>query len=389
MAQRVLSGEPGISVASQNQETAKGSRAFTHRSGWVYLSIIFAVVLAFAALAACTDSGNGEITDSTDDSTEEPNGTDDDENNDDAAVEENSEALDVVVTMPFMHSMVEAVGAEYVSIESIVPRGSDAHTYQPSPGDAQLIADADVIFSNGLGLEEFLDDLVESAGGVDTPQYELADGLQDAANDSDDHHHDDGHADDDHSDDHNDDDADNGDDDQHDHDYSDGNPHLWLDPSYAIHYVEHIHDGLADSDPSNASVYRDNADKFIEEIEAFDEWAQEEMAQIPDANRYLVTFHDAFPYFANHYDLEVIGVVVTSPGREPGAQEIAQLADEIRDVGVPAIFIEPQFNPSLAESIADEAGVEVHTIYSDTPPEDAGYLDMMELNVERVVEGLS
>jgi manganese/iron transport system substrate-binding protein len=162
-----------------------------------------------------------------------------------------------------------------------------------------------------------------------------------------------------------------------------------LNPEFGIHYVERIIEGLSEKDPSAAEDYRSNGDDFIEEIRAFDEWAQEELAEIPDENRKMVTFHDAFPYFAEHYNLEVIGVVVTSPGREPGAQELARLVDDIRDLGVPAVFIEPQFNPQLAEAIADEAGVRVQMIYSDTPPEDSGYLEMMRLNVERVVEGLS
>jgi zinc/manganese transport system substrate-binding protein len=408
----------------------------------VYLNVIFAMFLALAAMAACADSGD-DTSDTAGDSTDQPAATDQSDDSvdaDDVVVDESGEPLNVVVSMPFMPSMVDSVGGEHVEVESIVPKGVDAHTYQPTPGDAQLIADADIIFVNGLGLEEFLEGLIESAGGVDAPVYELANGLQDEGIDSnghhhdddyaDDHHHDDDHADDHHHDDdyaddhhhdddhvddhhhdddhvddhhHDDDYADDhhhdddhhddehADDDHHDHDhdYPYGNPHFWLDPAFGIHYVENMVEGLVEVDPANEDDYRSNADDFIAEIEAFDEWAQEEMATIPDENRFMVTFHDAFPYFAGHYNLEIVGVVVTSPGREPGAQEIARLADEIGEVGVPAVFIEPQFNPSMAEAIAAEAGVEVHTIYSDTPPEDAGYLEMMELNVERVVEGLS
>jgi ABC-type Zn uptake system ZnuABC Zn-binding protein ZnuA len=438
-------GEPSITVPSQSFERINSPREFTRRPGWVYLNIVFAMFLAFAALSACADTNNDDAAESGDDSAAQPAAADD--TTDDAVVDANGEPLNVVVTMPFFPSMVEAVGGNNVDVESIVPQGVDAHTYQPTPSDAQMIADADIIFVNGFGLEEFLAGLIESAGGVDAPIYELADGLQDEGIGTDDHHHDDDHADDvhhdddhaddvhhdddhaddvhhdddhaddvhhddddhaddvhhdddhaddvhhdddDHADDVHHDDDDHADDDHgHSHDYEYGNPHFWLDPTYGMHYVENIYEGLAEVDPDNESIYRSNADDYIAEIEAFDEWAQDQMAQIPDENRFMVTFHDAFPYFAEHYNLEVVGVVITSPGREPGAQELAQLADEIREVGVPAVFIEPQFNPSLAEAIADEAGVEVHTIYSDTPPEDAGYLDMMELNIERVVEGLS
>ncbi len=90
-----------------------------------------------------------------------------------------------------------------------------------------------------------------------------------------------------------------------------------------------------------------------------------------------------------HFGLEIVGVVITSPGREPGAQEIARLAEEISAAGVPAVFVEPQFNPELAETIADEAGVTTSEIYSDSAPEGVGYPEMMRMNVERVVEGMS
>ncbi len=363
----------------------------------MYLNFAAVLFLAFAFLAACVDD-TADDDEAVDDNTTEETGT-----ADGATGEDDGEPINVVVTMPFLPSMVEAVGDTHVDVESIVPQGVDAHTYQPTPGDARLISDADIIFVNGLGLEEFLDGLIDSAGGVDAPVIEVADGLQDEGikvngnhdhgddDHADDHHHDDDHADD-HADDHHHDD-DHADDHQHDHDhdhdYPYGNPHFWLSPVHGIHYVENIYETLAAFDPDNDADYRLNADDYIAEIEAFDEWAQEQMAQIPGENRFMVTFHDAFPYFAEHYDLDVVGVIIRSPGREPGAQELARLADEIRETGVPAVFIEPQFNPDLAEAIADEAGVQTLLIYSDTPPEGAGYLEMMKSNVENVVEGLS
>lgn len=380
-------------------KTGRASRPKTNngRAGWHYLSIFAVVVLALAGLAACADADSD---DSSSDN-EQSSGTENEAATTDESGE-NDDRISVAVTMPFMPSMVDAVGGDLVEIESIVPEGTDAHSYQPSPGDAQLIADADIIFVNGSGLEEFLDDLIESAGNVEAPVIELADGLAQGDSGTEDHDHDEhdesegddhDHEDEVHEDEHHDDDGDHdeaeGDDHEHDHEYEGGNPHFWLNPEFGIHYVENIADGLSAIDPDNEDTYRENADSYIAEIEEFDDWAQEQMAEIPDENRSMVTFHDAFPHFAEHYDLEIVGVVISSPGREPGAQEIAQLADEIQDVGVPAVFIEPQFNPSTAESIADEAGVETVVIYSDTPPEGAGYLEMMELNVENVVEGLN
>lgn len=282
------------------------------------------------------------------------------------------DALQVVVSLPVFTSLAEAVAGEHAEVESIVPAGSDAHTYQPTPGDAQLVAEADLVLVNGLGLEEFLDDLIQSAGGVDAPVVELAGEMQDATIEDDSGDQDEEHA-----------------DEEHDHEHPEGNPHLWLDPGFAIRYVESIAGELSSVDPDNAGDYESNAERYIADIEAFDQRAQDEIAGIPEENRVLVTFHDAFPYFAGHFGLEIAGVVVASPGREPGAREVAELTARVQELGAPAIYVEPQFNPELAETIADEAGAEVFEIYSGAPPEGVGYLEMMETNVERVVEGLS
>jgi ABC-type Zn uptake system ZnuABC Zn-binding protein ZnuA len=423
-------------VSRDNSRISALNTRLIRRRGWISFNLVAAIFLATAALAACTDEDRQDSAAGNPTSTSQTAGSA-------TNSEIDAEPLNVVVTMPFFPSMVETVGGERVEVQSIVPPGVDAHTYQPSPGDARMIADADLIFVNGLGLEGFLDDLIESAGGVDAPIIVLADGLQEYGIETDGHHHhdddghhheddghhhddddyhhadDDHHHDDDHGHGHDDDDnhhADDhghgheddddhhhddnghghdddhhhhGDDHHHDHDYPYGNPHFWLSPEFGIHYAERISEGLIEKDPENEAFYRSNADGYISEIEEFDEWAREEMGKIPETNRKMVTFHDAFPYFADHYGLEVVGVVISSPGRDPGARELAQLADEIRDAGVPAVFIEPQFNPQLAEAIADEAGVSTQLIYSDTPPEGVGYLEMMRLNVESVVKGLS
>lgn len=267
-------------------------------------------------------------------------------------------ALRVVVSLPVFISMVEAVGGERVDVTALVPPGADPHTYQPTPADAKAVADADLIFVNGAGLEEWLRGLIESAGGEQVPVYELAQGLTTIEEED------------------------------HGHEHPEGNPHLWLDPTYAIAYVRQIEQRLSEHDPGGADHYRTNADGYVAEIEAFDAWAQEQIATIPPEQRTLVTYHDAFPYFAAHYGLELVGVVVPSPGREPSPRDLARLVDEIRAQEVPVLFVEPQFNPRLAERLAQEAGITTQVLYSETPPEGGGYLELMRTNIEHVVEGL-
>lgn len=294
----------------------------------------------------------------------------------------------VVVTLPVFISMVEAIGGDHLTVTSIVPPGADAHTYEPTPGDLQAVSNATVVFANGAGLEEWLKPLIESAGGSKVPVYELLEGIDVQAEEQDhDHeaasagatseeeqHHAEASV--------------AAAEEEHHHEHGGVNPHLWLDPGYAEQYAARIAAVLSEHDQAHAAQYRANAEKYVGEIKAFDTWAKQEVSTIPEQRRKLVTFHDAYPHFAAHYGLDVIGVVVKSPGLEPGPNEVARLVNEIQKQGVPTIFFEPQFNPKLAETLASEAGIKTATLYSDTPPEGQGYLEMMRSNVQNVVEGL-
>lgn len=296
----------------------------------------------------------------------------------------------VVVTLPVFISMVEAVGGERVTVTSIVPPGADAHTYEPTPRDLQAVSKATVVFANGAGLEEWLKPLIESAGGSKVPVYELLDGINVQAEEHD-HNHEAATAGTNPEEEFHHEDAPEGAavaEEDHHHVHGGVNPHLWLDPGYAERYAERIADVLSEHDQAHAVQYRANAEKYQGEIKTFDAWAQQEMAAIPEQRRKLVTFHDAYPHFAGHFGLDVIGVVVKSPGQEPGPTEVARLVDEIRAQGVPTIFAEPQFNPKLAETLADEAGIRTAVLYSDSPAEGHDYLAMMRTNVQKVVEGL-
>jgi len=278
----------------------------------------------------------------------------------------------VVTGMAIVRDLVERVGGERVEAFSIVPPGADPHTYQPTPRDIQALQGARLAVWNGLGLDETAADLVAEQGLPDLTVVVLADGITPLADDE--HEHDDaGHS----------------EADEHGHGHAGGNPHLWLDPGYAVRYVERIRDGLAEVDPANADAYRANAAAYVGEIQALDTWAKGEIATIPAERRKLVTFHDAFPYFANHYGLDLVGVVLKSPGREPSAQEVAMLVTEMQSHQIPAVFAEPQFNARILELAARDAGVQVKRLYSDAFDDQVkSYLDLMRFNVTSVVEGL-
>ena len=280
----------------------------------------------------------------------------------------------VVTGLAIVHDLVGRVGGDRVEAFSIVPPGADPHTYQPTPRDIQSLQGARLAVWNGLGLDETSADLVAEQGLPDLTVVVLAEGITPIAGDEHEHQaeaHEEEEG------------------DEHGDAHADGNPHLWLDPAYAVRYVERIRDALIEVDPANAETYRANAAAYVGEIEALDAWAKGEIATIPAERRKLVTFHDAFPYLADHYGLELVGVVLKSPGREPSAQEVAMLVTEIRQHQIPTVYAEPQFNARILELAARDAGIQVKRLYSDAFDDQVKtYLDLMRFNVTSLVEGL-
>lgn len=277
--------------------------------------------------------------------------------------------IKVVASTSVIADMVEEVGGERVEVQTLVEPGAEVHTFQPSPSDVQKVAESEVVFENGLGLENWLEDLVENAGGQ-ASVVELSEGLEviDA-----DHEEEGGHE---------------GD---HGHEHAEGNPHLWLDVENAERYVERIRDELIEVDPSGRERYEENARDYLAQLRELDLYIQDSVARIPEENRKLVTFHDAFVYFAHAYGLEEVGVIIRNPEDEPSSREVSELVREIKGQGVPAIFTEPQFRGGLADTVAQEAGVEVYELYSDTLTEGGEadtYVQMMRTNADRVAEGL-
>jgi manganese/iron transport system substrate-binding protein len=270
------------------------------------------------------------------------------------------DALDVVATTTVLADMVRQVGGTHVDVASLVPPGGEVHTFDPTPDDIAHVADAGLIVMNGLGLDDWVGGLARDSGST-APIVKLGvdlDGVDYLAGE------DEGEP---------------------------VNPHLWMNVAYAINYVERIGEQLAIADPAHAADYGAATEAYVARLRDLDAWAGREIAALPEADRRIVSFHEAFPYFAAAYGLEIVGTVVAVPGQDPSAGEIAALIDAIRASGATALFSEAQFNPQLAETIADEAGVTVETnLYNDSlgdPPVDT-YEGMIRWDVEKVVAAI-
>lgn len=293
-----------------------------------------------------------------------------------ASSDEEAAEVRVAASISVLGDMTEEVGGERVEVSTIVPVGASVETFQPSPSDAQGISEADLVVKNGAGLESWLGDLIESAGGEDKPVVELSEGLEPIEGGD---HEGKGHSEEEHS------------EEESGHAHAEGNPHFWLDVENARYYVEGVRDALVEVDPGGEEVYRQNAERYLDDLEELDGYIEERAREIPEQDRKLITTHDAFPYFAEAYGFELVGVVIQNPEAEPGSREIAEIVRTIEREDVPAIFTEPQFNSGLADTIADEAGVEVTELYSDTlADEEAGesYEAMMRTNIDRIAGAL-
>jgi ABC-type Zn uptake system ZnuABC Zn-binding protein ZnuA len=273
--------------------------------------------------------------------------------------------LKVVASTTVLAVLVRQVGAgRLAAVTSIVPAGVDVEDYNPAPADLRTVAEANLIVTNGLALDRWAPKLVEAAN-PHLPILVLSTGLPVL-----------------------------GLDDSSNADFADnGNPHLWLDVQYAKVYVEKIHAWLVTNDSDGAAIYDANTATYLAQLDELDAWIIQQVDTLPAERRKLVTFHDAYPYFAARYGFELVGVVTPSAGQEPSAGELAELVTKVKAARVPAVFSEIQFSPRLIETLANEAGVTrvVSDLYNDSlgdPPLDT-YIAMMRYNVQRIVQALA
>ena len=272
--------------------------------------------------------------------------------------------VQVVATTSILADLVKNVGGNRVEVHSIVPPGADVHSFQTTPQDSIAISRAVVIISNGLGLDAPLDPIINSAKRADAIHVVAAEGLDAqpkeemgfSAGEYEDTHEA-----------------------QVDHAYSRGDPHLWQNPLFAIHYVERIRDGLVQADPGNASVYQDNADTYNQRLRQLDQEIVQTLDQVPMERRHLVTFHDAFGYFAERYGWR-LSAFVPSDASVVTPERIVTVMERIGEEGIPAVFVEPQFSPQVMEQAARDTGVSVGTIYSLADDNVPTYIDMMRFN---------
>ena len=274
--------------------------------------------------------------------------------------------LKVVATTSIIGDVVQNIGADAIELTVLMPAGTDPHSFEPSPRQIAALSDADLIFINGFDLEENLLPVLESAAspdkiitvsqGIDAIQFSGEKG--------------------------------NGADSGQRYD-----PHVWLDPNNVIVWTENIERALVAADSAHAQVYHAHADAYRAQLRELDAWIRAQIEPLLPLR--VVTDHKVFGYFARRYGIEQVGAIIPSYSAmaQASAQEMAQLEDAIKKVGVKAILVGNTVNPNLAKQVAEDTGVQLIPIYTGSLSGPDGpastYLDFMRYNVQAIVKAAS
>ena len=276
--------------------------------------------------------------------------------------------LRIVTTVSPITNIAYNIAGDKADVVGIVPEGVNSHTFEPAPSDAKKLAEADIIFINGLKLEEPTLKLAEANKKQDAEIVLV--GEQTITPD------------------------------QYVYDFSfpkeagSPNPHLWPNPAYALRYAEIMRDALVKRDPANADVYKANYAAFSQRIDALEQAIKATIATIPAENRKLLTYHDSWAYFAPVYGMTVIGAIQPSDFAEPSARDVAGIIEQIRAEKVPAIFGSEVFPSPVLEQIARETGAQyVDNLRDDDLPGKPGeathsYLGLMAENMRVMARAL-
>jgi zinc/manganese transport system substrate-binding protein len=267
------------------------------------------------------------------------------------------EKLAVIASFSILADLARNVGGDRAEISALVGANGDVHVYTPAPADAKRIADASLVIVNGLGLEGWLQRLVQSSGSK-APIVVASNGVAPRRLGA--------HAD----------------------------PHAWQSVANAKIYVANIRDGLSAADPAGAAAYRGNAEAYLAKLDALDEAVRGAIARIPEARRKVISTHNACGYFADAYGIAFIAPQGVSTESEASARDVAAIITQIRTVRIPAVFMENVSDPRLMRRISAETGAKIGgTLYSDSLTGENGdaptYIDMVRHNIKALTDALA
>lgn len=265
----------------------------------------------------------------------------------------------VISTINIINDIVKQIAKDKVESKSICGIGIDPHTYKSVPEDSRLISNADIVFINGLGLEGWINKLIEAAA-KEIPIITVTEGIKPLYDNK-------GHG--------------------------DPDPHCWFDLRLIKYYTNNILEGLIKIDSDNKDFYKSNAEEFLIKIDSLHSETLIKISSIPENQRILVTSHDAFRYFGEAYGIRVEALQGISTDAKAQTADVAKLVDLIKEKNLPAVFIETSVNPKLLEQIASETKAVIGgTLYSDSigseESEGNSYINAFNFNVNTIFNAL-
>lgn len=266
----------------------------------------------------------------------------------------------LVATASMISDIAQNIVGDKFEVTTIVPIGKDPHTYEPTPGDATLVAYADVIFKNDLTFEGWLLKLIENSGTkanvvTVTEGVDVIESLT-YANSAD--------------------------------------PHAWMNASNGIIYAENIKNAMVVYDAANKDFYEKNFEAYRKKLQDLDRYIQEQIKTIPEQQRILITSHDAFQYYGRKYGIRLESILGTSTDAQAQTSDYTKVDKVIRESGVPAVFIESTVNPKMLQQLASSNDITIGgSLFSDSignKNSDApSYLAMLKYNTDVIVKALS
>lgn len=266
----------------------------------------------------------------------------------------------VVASASMIHDMLVVIAGDMVKTDVVVPIGSDPHLYEPTPSDARLLKQADLVLVNGLTFEGWLDEVIENSGSK-AQVIRVTQGVDAIASEE----------------------------------YQNSaDPHAWMDVKNAIIYADNIRKALSEIVPSEAKVFEFNFNVYRDQLQNLHQHILSQVSQVPETQRVLITSHDAFSYYGRAYGLELHALTGVSTESDPQTSDIRRVNSIISQRQIPAIFMESTINPKLLQELAKDNNIRIGgKLYADSLGEPSGeagtYIKMMEHNTRVIVEALS
>jgi len=272
-----------------------------------------------------------------------------------------ADKLPVTTSFSILGDLVRVVGADRVSVTSLVGADEDAHVFEPRPADAIALLKSRLLILNGLGFEPWAQKLAQSTNYVGKTLL-VSQGVKVRRT-------------------------------AHDKGATEVDPHAWQNPENVVLYVRHIAASLSALDPAGATTFQRNSEVYIQELYALDAWAKAQFADIPADKRKVITSHDAFGYFAAHYQIKFLAPQGVSTEADSSAKAVALLIRQIKREKIKALFLENMSNPKLLAQLAQDTGATPGArLYADalSNPDQPGatYLKMMRHNITQLALGM-